>query len=297
MANTDTPSQTRYLTVPELAELLRIKERKVYDLAASGTVPCSKVTGKLLFPEHAVLRWIERGQSSQAGPDETRSNVFLGSHDPLLDWALRQSECGIATFFDGSQDGLDRFAAREGLAAGLHLFDPESDDWNVPPVEAAFSGSSVVLLAFAKRQRGLVVHPDKTGQIAGLGDLAGRSVTPRQEGSGTRTLFDHLLRQADILPETLKVRPVARSEADAVLDVASGASDTTFGLQALAEQHRLAFLPLIEERFDLLVSRRAYFDAPFQRFIRFLGGAEFADHAAAMTGYDVTDAGVVRWNG
>lgn len=297
MANTDISSSEHYLTVPELAALLRIKERKVYDLAASGTVPCSKVTGKLLFPEQAVRRWLERGQTGAAQAQGPRPAVFLGSHDPLLDWALRQSQCGIATFFDGSQDGLDRFVQREGLAAGLHMFDDRSATWNVPAVRAALDGSASVLIGFAKRNRGLVIKPDLASDIGGLADLVGRTMTPRQPGAGTRTLFDHLLREADILPETIRMRPVARSEADAVLDVATGGSDATFGLEALAVQHRLGFVPLIEEHFDLVVSRRAYFEPPFQRFVTFLRTSQFADHAATLAGYDVAEAGSVRWNG
>ncbi len=297
MMNTDTSPTERYLTVPELAALLRIKERKVYDLAATGAVPCSKVTGKLLFPEQAVRRWLERGQTGSAQGHAARPAVFLGSHDPLLDWALRQSECGIATFFDGSQDGLDRFAAREGVAAGLHMFDADAGTWNVSAVEAAVSGVSAVLLGFAKRRRGLVVKPGLETQISGVGDLVGRTMTPRQAGAGTRTLFDHLLREADILPDTIGMRPVARSEADAVLDVATGTADATFGLEALAAQHHLGFVPLIEENFDLLVSRRAYFEPPMQRFIAFLRSDGFASHAAALKGYDVSEAGSVRWNG
>ncbi len=285
----------RYLTVPELADLLRIKERKVYDLAATGAVPCSKVTGKLLFPEQAVHRWLARGQTGHAASEAPRPAVFLGSHDPLLDWALRQSECGIATFFDGSQDGLDRFAKREGIGAGIHIFDPGSGDWNSAAM-ARFESEPVVLLAFAKRQRGLVVRRSLASEIRGMGDLVGRRVTPRQPGAGTRTLFDHLLAEAGVAPDAIRLAPVARSEADAILDVAAEEADATFGLEALAQLHKLAFVPLIEERFDLLVSRRAYFDAPLQRFVRFLTTDAFADHAAGMAGYDVSEAGMVRWN-
>lgn len=296
MSQTDPTAPERYLTVPELAELLRIKERKVYDLASSGAVPCSKVTGKLLFPEAAVHRWLAKGQIGEQGQDRARPSVFLGSHDPLLDWALRQSECGIATFFDGSQDGLDRFAAREGLAAGIHIYTPEAQDWNLSAV-APFEGEPVVLLGFAVRQRGLVVRPNLASSVTGLRDLEGRTLTPRQTGAGTRTLFEHLLREAGVLVDAIRMAPVARSEADAVLDVATGVSDATFGLEALAHQHKLGFVPLIAERFDILVSRRAYFEPPMQKFVRFLTSAAFADHAAAMKGYDATDAGSVRWNG
>ena len=106
-------STKEYLTTKELADLLRIKERKVYDLAASGDVPCSKAMGKLLFPRKDVEAWLagsSTGPSAQKLPD--RPSVFLGSHDPLLDWALRESRSGIATFFDGSVDGLSRSSVR-----------------------------------------------------------------------------------------------------------------------------------------------------------------------------------------
>src|SRR6056297_3463205 len=95
-----------YLTVKELAELLRLKERKVYDLAASGAVPCSRATGKLLFPAHEIRAWIESAQSgggdAQGPVSKPRTPIMLGSHDPLLDWAIRQSGCGLATLHDGS---------------------------------------------------------------------------------------------------------------------------------------------------------------------------------------------------
>jgi len=98
-----------YLTVKELAQLLRLKERKIYDLAASGQVPCSKATGKLLFPARDIRAWINRARTetpnSDTQADMPRPSIFLGSHDPLLDWAIRQSRCGLASFYDGSMDG------------------------------------------------------------------------------------------------------------------------------------------------------------------------------------------------
>jgi len=125
---------SEYLTTRELAELLRIKERKVYDLAAAGDVPCSRATGKLLFPRAAVDAWVTSksvGFGSMPAA-AARPNVFLGSHDPLLDWALRESGAGLATYFDGSLDGLERFAQGQGVATGLHVFDPPGASWRDP---------------------------------------------------------------------------------------------------------------------------------------------------------------------
>ncbi|MDJ0931215.1 helix-turn-helix domain-containing protein [Breoghania sp.] len=103
-----------YLATREMAELLRVKERKVYELISTGAVPYSRATGKLLFPREAVLAWIEStgGGEGHAGGAEERPNVLLGSHDPLLEWALRESCSGLAAFYDGSFDGIERFAER-----------------------------------------------------------------------------------------------------------------------------------------------------------------------------------------
>src|SRR6056297_2175322 len=129
MPMTDHPDLTQheFLTVRELAELLRIKERKVYDLAASGDVPVSRATGTLLFPRRELEAWIASASTGGTpAPAAPRPAICLGSHDPLLEWALRQARCGLASFFDGSLDGLDRFRAGEGMAAGLHLHDVQS---------------------------------------------------------------------------------------------------------------------------------------------------------------------------
>ncbi|SIS98470.1 DNA binding domain-containing protein, excisionase family [Roseivivax lentus] len=293
-----------FLTVKELAALLRIKERKVYDLAASGAVPCSKVTGKLLFPEDEIHAWIAGARS---GPDPARAaapDVVLGSHDPLLGWALRQSRAGLASYFDGSMDGLKRFAAGEGIAAGLHLIDisgtgggrDPGDAWNIPDVMRQAGGMDAVLIAFARRQRGLVLRPEDRGRVAGLADLPGLRIAARPEDTGSERLLAHVLRQAGIAEADLTRGETAQSEEDAVFAVAQGRADVTFGLAAVAAAQNLAFVPVTEERYDLLLDRRAAFEPPLQALLGFLRGAEFRDHAARLGGYDVGEAGAVRWN-
>ena len=93
------------LTTREVAALLRIKERKVYDLVAAGEIPHVRVTGKLLFPRALLDAWLLRHSEAHAVP-RVWPDIVAGSHDPLLDWALRESGAGLATFFDGSLDGL-----------------------------------------------------------------------------------------------------------------------------------------------------------------------------------------------
>lgn len=286
---------SEYLTTKELADLLRIKERKVYDLAASGDVPCSKAMGKLLFPRQAINQWLA---DSSTGPAQGRDRpgVFLGSHDPLLDWALRESLCGIATFFDGSLDGLDRFENTEGIAAGLHLFDPQTSTWNIAAIAERFKSQSVVLVEWAQRERGLIIRQEDEARLSGVADLAGRQVVPRQREAGSQQLFEHLLGEAGLALDDLSLTASARTENDAALAVLEGKADAAFGLAALAGQYRLGFVPVTLERFDMLVDRRAWFEPPMQCFLAFCRSAAFAAKAGEMQGYDMTSFGRVHFN-
>ena len=289
------PGETRrgrplYLTTKEVAELLRVKERKVYDLAAAGEIPHRRITGKLLFPSAEILGWIEG--SGEAVPAE-RPAVLAGSHDPLLDWAVRESGSGLATLLNGSLDGLDRFADGRAALAGLHV--PEEAGWNVGTVAARGVRGSV-LLAWAVRARGLILSEPVRGEVRSFSDLAGKRIVMRQPGAGAAALFEDLLSreglaETDLIPST----ELARTENDVAAAVAAGDADAALGIESMARRFHLPFLPLVEERFDLLVDRRAYFTDPVQALLAFARGDTLQRKAAAMGGYDLSGTGTVRW--
>ncbi|MBS0124936.1 helix-turn-helix transcriptional regulator [Thetidibacter halocola] len=294
MTQQDFPDH-EYLTVRELADLLRLKERKVYDLAASGAVPCSRATGKLLFPAAEIRAWVARAQNGGAAEAGPGPPIVLGSHDPLLDWAIRQSRCGLATYFDGSFDGLDRFLNGEGIAAGLHVQDAASGRWNVPAVEQAAADRNAVLIAFARRSRGLV-HRGDGPPLVRLVDVAGRRMVPRQPESGTDRLFRACAAAEGLDLTSVIVTDLARTEDDAVAAVRRGEADVTFGLASVARGYGLEFLPLVQEEFALLIDRRAFFEPPWQALMGFFRGADFAQRATALEGYDISGLGTVLWN-
>ena len=110
-----------YLTTAEVCDYLRLKERTIYELVARRAIPCSRATGKLLFPRRLIDRWVESHVEMQDARLAAPPPIVAGSSDPLLEWALRESGSGLATLFEGSGAGLKRLAAGEALAAGLHL--------------------------------------------------------------------------------------------------------------------------------------------------------------------------------
>ena len=249
-----------YLTVPEVAQLLRLKERRVYALARAGVLPARRMTGRLLFARAEIEAWVAARQSPTSA---TPPAVLVGSHDPLLDWALRESGSGIASFCDGSLDGLARLARGEAVAAGLHL--GEGAEWNRAAVVEHLGDAAVVLLEWAWRERGLIVAAGNPLRIGGLADLTRCRLVPRQAQSGSQLLLETLLAGRAVGA----LAAVARNEADAALAVADGKGDAAFGLLCMARQFRLDFVPVTRERFDLVVTRRAYFEPPFQRLVGF----------------------------
>jgi excisionase family DNA binding protein len=282
------------LTTREVAGLLRIKERKVYDLVASGEIPHVRVTGKLLFPRASLDAWLLRHSEAHEAP-RAWPDIVAGSHDPLLDWALRESGAGLATFFDGSLDGLERVASGNAIAGGLHLV--ESEGWNVGHVERRLAGEPVVLLEWALREQGLIVPPGNPAGIAGVANLAGRRLIPRQRAAGSFLLLQKLLEAEGLSLDALAmVAPPARTHADVAIAIADGKAEVGLGLAAMARQFRLDFVPLVRERYDLLVWRRAYFEAPLQRLFAFCRTTAFAAKARELGGYDIEGFGRVRYN-
>lgn len=296
-------SNEDYLTTREVAALLRIKERKVYELAADGRIPVSRITGKLLFPRVMVERWLQADVSdrwigSAQGISKPLPVVMAGSHDPLLEWAMRASGCGIATYFDGSRDGLVRLGAGDALAAGTHLPGDPADNFNVDALRAAAPGAPVVLLEWARRRQGLVVRRDDERRFRRLGALAGHPVVRRQPGAGSRALLDRLLADAGVDDADIDWQDDgARSETDVAMLVATGKADAGLAIEAAARQAGLGFIALAEERFDLAVWRTAFFETPFQTLWRFGATEAFRNHATALGGYDLDGFGTVHFNG
>ena len=285
---------SEFLTTKEVADLLRIKERKVYDLAARNAIPCAKATGKLLFPKAEIKAWMqEKGINSDttAAP----AAVVLGSHDPVFEWALGASGSGIPTLFSGSYDGLQRFKNREGIICAIHIENADQSGWNSEIVNQELSNSQSVLVHWARRERGLIVKPG--AEISGFTDLADKRLVARQSGTGSQTAFLLRAEQAGLSPQALNFTREAQTETEAALAILEDQADAAFGLRCFAERYRLDFVPICIESYDLVIDRHAYFEPAIQSLLSFTRTSAFAAEANRYVGYDVTQTGKVLFNG
>jgi putative molybdopterin biosynthesis protein len=289
----------RLLTTSEAAEYLRLKERKLYDLVADGAIPCTKVTGKWLFPQHELDHWLN---SSLVRPDGAKLPDLMpivgGSHDPLLEWALRESGSGLATLPEGSEAGLARFERGEIVATGIHLHSlADDDDANVQALKRAAAFRDVVLIAFARREQGFLVAPSNPLGIATIEDVLKRRarMAMRPPGAGAHLLLLSLLHRSKLSLENLKtMAPPCPTGPDIAQAIRADRADCGIATRSVAQAAGLDFVPSTWECFDVAVRYRSYFQKPMQSFLAFLRSKAFVARAQELGGYDVTDAGAVR---
>jgi putative molybdopterin biosynthesis protein len=288
------------LTTEEAATYLRLSERKLYELVANGAVPCTKVTGKWLFPKAALDRWLAAGY---AGPpafaQAPAPPIVGGSHDPLLEWALRESASRLASLPEGSEAGLQRLARGEVTAAAIHLHRLDGDDEaaNAEAVANAPGLHDAVLIAFAKREQGLIVA---SGNPLGLSDIASVAakrarLALRPQGAGAQLLLLSLVAHAALALDALAtVKPVCPTGPDIAQAVRAGRADCGIATRSVAQTAGLGFAPLTWERFDLAMRRRDYFLPGLQALLTFLRTEAFQARGRELTGYDTAEAGEVR---
>lgn len=288
------------LTTEEAAAHLRLSERKLYELVAAGALPCSKVTGRWLFPKMALDRWVMSGLLGAASlAQKPAPPIVGGSHDPLLEWGLRESGCDLASLAEGSEAGLRRLARGEIVAAAIHLHRLEGDDEvaNLEVVAGTAGLHDTVVIAFARREQGLLVARGNPLQLTDIAAVARRRArfASRPSGAGARLLLLAQLARANLQPNALAaVQPTCVTGADIAQAVRSGRADCGIATRAMAQAADLDFVPLIWEHFDLVLRQRDYFLPPAQSLFGFLRAPAFADRAAELGGYDVADTGKVR---
>ncbi len=288
-----------YLTTAEAADYLRLKERKIYDLVRQGEIPCVRVTGKLLFPRQSLDLWLMKHLEGDQASHLPVPCVLAGSQDPLLEWAVRESGSQLALLCHGSGDGVRQLLAGDAMLAGLHLMDPDTGRYNEPARLGLGGMRDLVMVRWTHRRQGLLLARDNPRGIQRVADLArpGVRVAHRQPEAGAAQLLGLLLAREKIDSHrlTLAEHP-SLSEDDLALSIRQGEADAGLGVEAAARRHGLAFVPLHKEAFDLAMRRRSYFEPPVQRLLAFARESRFAERAAALRGYDITELGRVVYN-
>lgn len=305
----------KLLNTHEVAALLRINDKQVYRLIQGGGIPCTRVTGKWLFPQGLVEEWVQRsarGKIVEASRSLAVTERFgldqgllvAGSDDLLLGALLelmrqRSPEYVVYVTNLGSFGGLEALRLGKAHVALCHLRDPESGEYNIPFLKRSFAADAIVAVTLWHRRVGFVQRPN-TPAVDTFADLRRRSVrfVNRQRGSGMRWLIDHALQEAKIPPVRLKGYEMeVWTHWEVGLTVLRDQADVGVATESVARLFSLVFHEITEERFDLLVSKDHYFTKPVQALLATLTSSELRVRATTLGGYDVRDIGKVVFPG
>ncbi|MBN1889487.1 MAG: molybdopterin biosynthesis protein [Thermoflexales bacterium] len=225
--------------------------------------------------------------------------VHIGSHDVTLDLLaqyLAETRPGLrlSSAHVGSLGGLLALRRGEAHCAGCHLIDPQTGEYNLSYVKQYLPGLPVVLVTLVQREQGLIVAGGNPKAFRSLSDLARPDVrfVNRQRGAGTRVLLDYRLGQLGLEPA--RVQGYEREEYThlaVAAAVQSGLADCGLGIAAAAYALGLDFVPLEQERYDLVIPRAFYEGELIQAALDVIRSQAFRRAVMALPGYDTTRSG------
>ena len=247
---------------------------------------------------------IEAGEKIQVrlyrSKSEIEKTIFcIGSHDLTLDLMaqfLAGHDRRLASANVGSQGGLVALRRGEAHLAGSHLLDPETGEYNISYIRQYMPGIPVKVVALVGREQGLIVKKGNPKQVDSLGDLTrpGVQFVNRQRGAGTRVLLDYHLNLMTIPQSSI----VGYSQEEythlgVAAAVASGRADCGLGIAAAAQALDLDFVPLYQERYDLVIPREHADNDLLAPLFELLAVPAFRDAVSRLTGYDVSVMGTI----
>ena len=293
----------KLLSTKEVAQFLNVNEKMVYSLVSEKGLPATKITGKWLFPKHLVEQWVEANtinypDSNIQVPTYDRLLIITGSNDPLLDRTISlfnsHTPDQVAVFGNlGSMGGLS--ALRNNLChiASSHLLQENESEYNFDFALKELDQMPAIV-NFCRREQGILVQKGNPKGISTVADLAqaGIKIVNRSLSTGTRLLLDRELKKTGLSGEKIEgySNEVSR-HLDVGLEVLSGRADAGPGIRAVAGVLDIGFIPLRWERFDLMISKKRFFDEGIQRFLGLLHEKEFREMANRLDGYDVKFGG------
>ena len=219
--------------------------------------------------------------------------IFSGSHDLAFEGIAEHlaKRFTLLSLPVGSLDGLVNL--RQGLCqiSGAHLLD-ESGEYNTPFVRHLFPDRDVEMVTLAYRTQGLMLAAGNPKAIKKISDIAKSNIrfVNRNAGSGTRLWLDAELHRLKIPTENITgYDKVVKTHTEAASLVASNKADVSLGLQAAAHQHELDFIPLFEERYDLVLPREN--EATLSPLLDYIQTAAFRTELNSLTGYNSSHSG------
>jgi molybdate-binding protein/DNA-binding transcriptional regulator YhcF (GntR family) len=265
----------------------------------------------------AAARWRELQRHDRVGPaaDTPAPGAplrFVGSHDLLMESLARllaeerggyspaqgRGSPALTLDYRGSLGGLMALAQGTADLAGVHLWDEATDSYNLPYVRRLLPGRRLVMLHLAHRSLGLIVPAGNPQALRALADLSrpGVVLLNRQRGSGTRVWLDAQLQALEVDTESIAgYDREALTHLAVASAVAEGEATAGLGIHAAAMAYGLGFVPLTQERYDLVIPESVWRTDAAQTLVQAVRSARFQSEIATLGGYESSETGAEQW--
>jgi putative molybdopterin biosynthesis protein len=307
-------------TTEEIAHLLKISKLTVYDLIKKGELPSYRV-GKQMRVDAADLEaYKQRSKgimtseraviAEPLSPSAQSSSIYgarpivITGQDISLDILAKHIEKNVSGVrplraYVGSLDSLISMYRGESDIVSTHLLDGDTGEYNIPYIRRILVGSSYLVVNLLSRRAGLYIQRGNPYKLSNWEDLKqpGLRLVNREKGSGARVLLDEQLRLHGIKPEQLNGYDSEESNHLAVASkVASGAADVGVGIEKAASiVGNIDFIPLIQERYDLVLIKKIENRNWVESVIRILKSEPFQNELRAIPGYDLSLTGQILY--
>ena len=230
--------------------------------------------------------------------------VCIGSHDNIIDLLANQLHTQrplirISSAHVGSMGGIMAIRRGEAHLAGSHLLDEATGEYNIPYIRRFLADVPLQLINLCYREQGLLVAKGNPKNIQGFADIAehGHLFINRQGGAGTRLLTDKCLADLKIARE--RIQGYQREEythMSVAAAIASGSADAGMGIRAAAVALGLDFVPVAEERYDLIIPKKFLHDDKIARVLELIRtDRTFQERILALGGYELRHCGRVMY--
>ncbi|WP_438447667.1 substrate-binding domain-containing protein [Gorillibacterium sp. sgz5001074] len=318
------PDEISY-TTEEIAKLLRVSKLTVYDLIKKGDLPAYRVGKQMRVDASDLDTYKSRAktglpsfmnypgqpdaQPAQAyipaagAPAPTFRPLVITGQDHILDILAQHIEKTNKNVrplrsFVGSLDSLISMYHGESDIVSTHLFDGNTGEYNLPYIQKLLIGCPYVVVNLASRWAGLYTAPGNPYGITAWEHLAkpGITIVNRERGSGARVLLEEQLRIRGISPRSIQGYQLEESNHLGVAGkIARGEADAGVGIEKAAAMVGIGFVPLIQERYDLVMLKKPGNLEWIDTVKRILQSEAFRKELQSISGYDLAQTGHILW--
>ena len=306
-------SQNKSLSTQEVADILHVSKSTIYDLIRKGEIHSYKIGRKVRFTQDDVDAYIARSRhehstrpvknidthSTLLTPEKDESpELIISGQDVVLDILanyLQQEGINAARTYLNSFEGLLSLYQDNIHVCACHLFD--GFDYNTSYVRSLMPGIPAVMINISYRTQGFYVTSGNPKGIKGWSDLIRKdiSVLNRRVGSSARILMDTQLKRLGIPAASVKgYHKIMKSHLTMAAAIAAGEADLAIGTERISRQmDGIDFIPLLEERFDLVIKKELLETEAVKTLIKVLNSPEFKKEISHFSGNDYRDLGKI----